>query len=62
MGWMQCDWIQTDPVWADSACNVSYGGSFDMRRHNEIRSRRKKEEADVIAMIAAFLSIDKDRQ
>jgi len=27
--WIQCDFIQTYPVWADSSCNLNIGGKGD---------------------------------
>ena len=44
--WMQCDWIQTVPTWADATCNISPDthDGFDEDAQKRIRDSVKRKD------------------
>ena len=45
--WVQCNFIQTVPTWADAACNISdvdTHDGFDSRKHDHEKRRESKEQ------------------
>ncbi len=46
MSWMQCDFIQISPVWADSDCNISppIGGGLHPSQGFQYPRQRTKED------------------
>ena len=45
--WMQCDWIQQTPTWADSVCNIhpdTHDG-FDEKKQRKVKDRVKADES-----------------
>ena len=61
--WMQCNFIQTDPQWADSTCSIqphnsggygSYGGGARVgRRRTPEELRKQREELGIVPKIIA---------
>jgi len=45
--WMQCNFIQTTPTWADAACNITTTtdthDGFDSRKHDHDKRREAKD-------------------
>lgn len=55
--WMQCNFIQTKPVWADSVCSISKDGIVGRRRtaQQELDARRERDDQEVMAILQAVM-------
>lgn len=49
MAWMQCNFIQTDPTWADSGCNFVPGGGGRIRHLGNLSQTRVEDAAEKLA-------------
>lgn len=45
--WMQCDWIQQSPVWADSTCSIAdTHDGFDEDSHRKAKEAQARHDKD----------------